>query len=826
MRQSSGIVALCVLVFGWLTISTSEADENTEIEAAGDQYIVVFHDHVSRKEALRLTRLITSEYRLRLRHTYKDAVIGFSAVFPPGALDKLRNHPDIAVIEANRIWYIEGSQSFVDTVDAPTNLTITPVGDAQLDLSWTDNATTESGTVIERSTTGIGGTYSRLTLLRGSNIESYSDTDVSVGQEYCYQVQVGESGTVLGPFSAPACGLIEDAPPVDPPAAPSGLSTTTVNDQRIDLDWVDESDNETGFRVERAAGQGGTFTEIDLTGTNVNTYESTGLTADSEYCYRVRAYNSVGDSAYSNESCATTDTEPPPTSALGAPTGLTATAPSETSVDLSWQDNATEENGFEVQRSSSGIGGPYSSLAILRSSDQIAYTDTSVASGTEYCYQVRAGRGPGDFGEFSNQSCVTPGDVTPTDPPAAPDGLTTAAVDHQRIDLDWLDNSDNEDGFEIERATGVGGLFSQIDVVGANVQSYVDSTLDPETEYCYRVRAYNVVGDSGYTLDSCATTPEEPPPGTCLDTGNHDDIGLDWGLDHVDAELNIKWQATQGVGCAMTPVLFGIDTGVDGDHPDLNVAETMDFTSTGNGGEDDHGHGSHTAGTAAAVDGNGGAVGVAPGAPIYGFKVCDINGSCATADIIAGVDEVTARRNADPSQPMVANMSLGGGASETNDTAVRRSVNAGVVYALSAGNGVLGACIFPADAQNNSPARTGDDLINVSDGSDGDTARVNGIITTTSSNETDNDNDCNFGDPVTVAAPGNDIYSTWLDGGYATIGGTSMATPHVAGAAILYLQDNPDATPTEVEQAIMNLLVPWFPDDLPNADGRLDVSGL
>ena len=103
---------------------------------------------------------------------------------------------------------------------------------------------------------------------------------------------------------------------------------------------------------------------------------------------------------------------------------------------------------------------------------------------------------------------------------------------------------------------------------------------------------------------------------------------------------------------------------------------------------------------------------------------------------------------------------------------------------------------------------------------------MNGVITTTSSNPTDNDVDCNYGNPVTVAAPGEGIKSTWLNGGYNTISGTSMAAPHTAGAAILYLQDHPSDTPSQVEQAIINLLDPWTTNDLPNAGGRLNVSGL
>ena len=637
-------------------------------------------------------------------------------------------------------------------------------------------------------------------------------------------MQVGEGPGNIGPFSDAVCGIIQDDPPTAPPAAPTGLNATTIDDQRIDLAWTDQSDDETGFRIERATGTGGAFTEIDLVGINVASYQDTALSADTEYCYRVRAYNDVGDSAFTAEICSITDAEPPATAPLGAPTGMTATAIGETQVDLGWIDNATEEAGFQVQRSSTGVDGTYTSLGVI-GANETSYSDTTIVADTEYCYQVRAGRGGGDLGEFSSRVCVTPGTPAPTDPPAAPTGLATSVVSFQRIDLSWADQSDDEDGFEVERAAGAGAAFVQIDVLGAGVTSYQDAALSAETEYCYRVRAYNGVCDSDYTAEVCDTTPEEPQAGECTDAGNHDDLTDSWGIDQTNADLNASWQAAQTAGCELTPWFFGLDTGVDSDHSDLNVQEIMGFIAADPAadGEDGHGHGTHTAGSAAAIDGNGGVAGMAPGAQVYGFKVCDDAGSCAIDDIIAGVDEVTARKDANPDQAMVANMSLGGGVNDAQDTAVRRSVNAGVVYALSAGNGSLGACQFPADAQNSSPARTGDDQINAQDGSDGDTARINGIITTTSTDTTDTDVNCNFGDPVTVAAPGDNIWSSWLDNGHAFSSGTSMASPHTAGAAILYLHSNPTATPTEVEQAIVSELDPWTTDETPNADGRLDA---
>jgi len=349
----------------------------------------------------------------------------------------------------------------------------------------------------------------------------------------------------------------------------------------------------------------------------------------------------------------------------------------------------------------------------------------------------------------------------------------------------------------------------------------------PETAYCYRVLAFNDNGDSPWSNEDCATT-EIAPPGACLDTGNHDDLSELWNITMVRADQNPNWQATQQAGCEIRGLYFGLDSGVESDHPDLNVVEALSFVAAepGHDGEDGHGHGTHTAGSATARDGNGGVVGIAPGAAVYSFRVCGDNGSCTTADIVAAIDEVTARKDASPNQPMVANMSLGGDPSEAMDEALRQSVNHGVVYAVAAGNGLLGACLLAVDAAGLSPARVGDDVINASNGSDGNTQRSNGVITTTSSTSSDGDANCNYGNPVTVAAPGVDIKSTYLNSGYYTLSGTSMATPHVAGAALLYLQEHPDATPSEVENAIVNLLAPWSSNNQPNAGGRLDVDRL
>lgn len=204
-----------------------------------------------------------------------------------------------------------------------------------------------------------------------------------------------------------------------------------------------------------------------------------------------------------------------------------------------------------------------------------------------------------------------------------------------------------------------------------------------------------------------------------------------------------------------------IDTGIDYTHPDLNVDinRSRTFVPRTTTANDDNGHGSHVSGTIAAKNNTIGVVGVAPGATLVAVKVLDKRGSGAYSSVIAGVDYVGANGKAGD----VANMSLGGPVSTALDDAVlNASVN--VKFSLAAGN-------ESDDANNHSPARVnGGNIYTVS-------AMSNGDIWAYFSN---------YGNPpVDFCAPGVSIKSTWKDGGYNTISGTSMAAPHVAGLLLL-----------------------------------------
>lgn len=210
---------------------------------------------------------------------------------------------------------------------------------------------------------------------------------------------------------------------------------------------------------------------------------------------------------------------------------------------------------------------------------------------------------------------------------------------------------------------------------------------------------------------------------------------------------------------------FVIDSGIFLTHPDLNVdtALSRNFVSRETSPNDLNGHGTHVAGTIAAKLNGTGVVGVAAGAKVVAVRVLDRRGSGAYSDVIAGVDYVASVGSAGD----VANMSLGGPVSDALDTAVVNASNSSkVIFALAAGNET-------DDANNHSPARADGPYIYT-------VAAVNSSDTFASFS-----NYSLVNDPVDFTEPGVSILSTWLNGGYNTISGTSMATPHLAGLVLI-----------------------------------------
>ncbi len=249
---------------------------------------------------------------------------------------------------------------------------------------------------------------------------------------------------------------------------------------------------------------------------------------------------------------------------------------------------------------------------------------------------------------------------------------------------------------------------------------------------------------------------------------------LPWGIGRVDADTS-STQAGNGSGAVSNVNAYIIDSGIDTAHTDLNVAGHVNFAGGPN--KDCSGHGTHVAGTVGARDNTSDVVGVAPGAPLTGVKVLGCSGSGSWSGVIKGIDWVTANAK----KPAIANMSLGGGANQAVDDAVRKSADSGVFYSIAAGNDGANAC-------NYSPARAG---------------THSGVTTTAATDSSDKETSwSNYGSCVDIWAPGASILSTSKGGGTTTKSGTSMAAPHVGGTGALYLSANTSASAATVESAL------------------------
>ena len=529
----------------------------------------------------------------------------------------------------------------------PTGLTATPLSSTSIKLTWDPLDTNATQVRVSYSTNGM--VYSSLGVFN-LPILYVTASLLTPNTQYWFKIAVKRDSNESNYSNFATAKTL---PAGTPPYNPSGFGGVALSCNKVDLVWIDGSDNEDGFKIERKEGVGA-YSEIGTTLANATSYSDTTVSPEKTYYYRVRAYNSYGNSDYTVEinitipACGsdiystgmitirgtwlcdldlgkeTGITYPsfdffweqaigveryiePKHGAMfhvvgsvnfdsithsnlktysyssdkingsdnasnqipvgtviaaitdegryskfkievygynliikfltykenspNAPSNLTATATSCTNVNLAWTDNADNETGFKIERKESG--GTYTEIATV-TANTTTYSDTTAVAQKAYYYRVMA------YNSFGNSSYTNEANVTTPACGAAPSkpiNLIASAISSSEINLSWSDNSDNEDGFKIERKE-LGGTYTEIKTLAANVTSYSDTGLNPDTTYYYRIRAYNSFGHSDYSNEANATT---KPAGTAPSKPSNLT-----GIANSTSEISLTWTDNSG----------------------------------------------------------------------------------------------------------------------------------------------------------------------------------------------------------------------------------------------------------------------------------------
>ena len=364
---------------------------------------------------------------------------------------------------------------------APSGADAMPSSSSTIAISWTDNSNNEAGFRIERSATNAGPWSSVGTT--GPNATSFSDGGRASEQQACYRVLALKRN---GDASA------SNSDCTTPPAAASNLTATALDQQSVDVAWKDNSAAEDGYEVQRAPAQAGPYVAVATVPANTVSYRNTGLTTNATYWYRVRTTKDGGFGDVSNVASATPFLGPP-----SAPSGTNAVPYYGVSILVSWVDNATNEAGFNVDRSVDG-GVTWTTIGPI-GPNQTSLQDYGFQTLEQaVCYRVTAFNAQGNS-PASNSDC--------TAQPAPPSNLAGAVVTGA-VELTWGDNSALEDGFVVERD----GLI--IATLPANATNYRDASgLSPDVTYGYVVRATKDGGSSGNSNFVQVVVASAPPGG-------------------------------------------------------------------------------------------------------------------------------------------------------------------------------------------------------------------------------------------------------------------------------------------------------------------------
>ena len=407
---------------------------------------------------------------------------------------------------------------------APTNLTSANVKAVRLGLRWIDNADNEDGFNISISRDGTN--FNKRDSVT-TDITKYPVTNLQPLTRYWFRVRAFRTVNNQVFYSDYTNTLVVSTTD-GRPAAPTTLTITDVKAARLKLSWIDHADDELGFNISRSKNQVN-WNRIDTVDTDKQNYLATGLTPDTTYYFRVRAFRTVQNqtvySDYSNVAQAKTLDGSP-----AAPTGLQPVQVKAVHLGLRWTDNSDNEEGFNIALSRDGTN--FNKRASV-GPDVTQHRITNLIPVTRYWFKVRAYRTINSqvyYSDYSNTLQLTTTDGSP----ANPTGLATSNAQETRLDLNWIDNADDEAGYNVSISRNRTS-WNRIQTLGANATSYRVSGLVPDTTYYFRVRCFRTVQSStvysNYSnIASARTKDGKPAPPSSLSTTNVRvvQLGLRW----------------------------------------------------------------------------------------------------------------------------------------------------------------------------------------------------------------------------------------------------------------------------------------------------------
>ncbi len=367
----------------------------------------------------------------------------------------------------------------------PTNLATTAVNQRMVDLSWVDNEPDANEFILERSNTM--GFEDKTIIDISTDITSYSDTDVTKLITYFYRIKAVKSGVTDSEYS----NVIEVIIP-DFIEAPTELLAQSNGIDEIIVSWTDKSDNETGFILERSLNENMSDSVVIEIARNIESFADNNLDKNTKYFYRIRAINENTSSDYSNTANATTD------DFVESPSKLEALSVTSSTIILSWEDNSDNEDGFLLIMSLSIEFSDADTIEIDK--DTESFSDQDLEKNTKYFYKIKAFNSNVDS-EYSSTI-----DATTNDALSSPSELVAVPMSPNQIDISWMDNSDDEDKFVLERSVDKNDFSSATLIdIDKDASSYSDMSLATGNTYWYRIKAMKDELSSSYSnLDSAS----------------------------------------------------------------------------------------------------------------------------------------------------------------------------------------------------------------------------------------------------------------------------------------------------------------------------------